>query len=101
MLLCSGKFVILFSEIFPLTGDITVREQRLMDFEVQHKIHLVVLAENRHQTAYARVAITLQDVNDNAPVFKQSYYRTAVWEGQIHNTYVMQVIILRFCFTMP
>uniref|UniRef100_A0A673FKM9 Protocadherin-16 n=1 Tax=Sinocyclocheilus rhinocerous TaxID=307959 RepID=A0A673FKM9_9TELE len=82
----------LCSEIFPLTGDITVREQRLMDFEVQHKIHLVVLAENGHQTAYARVAITLQDVNDNAPVFKQSYYRTAVWEGQIHNTYVMQVL---------
>uniref|UniRef100_A0A671K679 Protocadherin-16 n=1 Tax=Sinocyclocheilus anshuiensis TaxID=1608454 RepID=A0A671K679_9TELE len=81
-----------FSEIFPLTGDITVREQRLMDFEVQHKIHLVVLAEKGHQTAYARVAITLQDVNDNAPVFKQSYYRTAVWEGQIHNTYVMQVL---------
>uniref|UniRef100_A0A8C1VX50 Protocadherin-16 n=1 Tax=Cyprinus carpio TaxID=7962 RepID=A0A8C1VX50_CYPCA len=82
----------LFSEIFPLKGDITVREQGLMDFEVQHKIHLVVLAENGHQTSYARVAITLQDVNDNAPVFKQSYYRTAVWEGQIHNTYVMQVL---------
>ncbi|XP_016148051.1 protocadherin-23 [Sinocyclocheilus grahami] len=78
--------------INPITGDITVREQRLMDFEVQHKIHLVVLAEKGHQTAYARVAITLQDVNDNAPVFKQSYYRTAVWEGQIHNTYVMQVL---------
>uniref|UniRef100_A0A672NR65 Protocadherin-16 n=1 Tax=Sinocyclocheilus grahami TaxID=75366 RepID=A0A672NR65_SINGR len=93
IMLCSIKcFFLIFSEIFSLTGDITVREQRLMDFEVQHKIHLVVLAEKGHQTAYARVAITLQDVNDNAPVFKQSYYRTAVWEGQIHNTYVMQVL---------
>jgi len=79
-----------------LTGDITVKEQRLIDFEVQSKIYLVVLAENGHQTAYARVAITLQDINDNAPVFKQSYYRTAVWEGQIHNTYVMQVHIFGF-----
>ncbi|XP_039549970.1 protocadherin-23 [Pimephales promelas] len=78
--------------INPITGDITVKEQRLIDFEVQSKIYLVVLAENGHQTAYARVAITLQDINDNAPVFKQSYYRTAVWEGQIHNTYVMQVL---------
>ncbi|ROL53145.1 Protocadherin-16 [Anabarilius grahami] len=78
--------------INPITGDITVKEQRLIDFEVQFKIYLVVLAENGHQTAYARVAITLQDINDNTPVFKQSYYRTAVWEGQIHNTFVMQVL---------
>ncbi|KAI2668551.1 Protocadherin-23 [Labeo rohita] len=53
---------------------------------------ITVLAKNRHQTAYAKVAINLQDINDNAPVFKQSYYRTSVWEGQIHNTYVMQVL---------
>lgn len=74
------------------TGDIIVGEEKLLDFEVERKIHLVVLAENGQQTAYARVTITMQDVNDNAPVFKQSYYRTAVWEGQIHNTYVMQVL---------
>ncbi|XP_051560919.1 protocadherin-23 [Myxocyprinus asiaticus] len=78
--------------INPSTGDITVMEQRLLDFEVERKIHLVVLAENRHQTAYARVTINLLDVNDNVPVFKQSYYRTAVLEGQIHNTFVMQVL---------
>lgn len=86
---------------FALTGDITVREQRLLDFEVERKIYLVVLADNGHQTAYARVTITMQDVNDNAPVFKQSYYRSAVWEGQIHNTYVMQVKISSFCLAMP
>ncbi|KAA0722319.1 Protocadherin-23 Cadherin-27 [Triplophysa tibetana] len=74
------------------SGDITVREQRLLDFEVEHKVYLVVLADNGHQTAYARVTITMQDVNDNAPVFKQSYYRSAVWEGQMHNTFVMQVL---------
>ncbi|XP_072526719.1 protocadherin-23 [Salminus brasiliensis] len=82
--------------ISPSTGDITVREQNLLDFETERKIHLVVLAENGHQSAYARVTITLQDVNDNAPVFKQSYYRTAVWEGQIHNTYVMQVLAMDY-----
>ncbi|XP_030644108.1 LOW QUALITY PROTEIN: protocadherin-23 [Chanos chanos] len=73
------------------TGDITVRDQSLLDFEAQRKVHLVVLAENGQQTAHARLAVTLQDVNDNTPVFKQSYYRTAVWEGQLHNTYIMQV----------
>ncbi|KAL7855856.1 hypothetical protein AOLI_G00194600 [Acnodon oligacanthus] len=82
--------------INPNTGDITVREQTLLDFETEHKVHLVVLAENGHQSAYTRAIITLQDVNDNTPVFKQSYYRTAVWEGQIHNTYVMQVLAMDY-----
>lgn len=62
-----------------------------MDFEREREIHLVVLAENGRHSSHARVTVTLQDLNDNAPVFKQSYYRTAVWEGQIPNTYVMQV----------
>lgn len=53
----------------------------------------MVLAENGRHSGHARVTITLQDVNDNAPAFKQSYYRTAVWEGQIPNTYVMQVCV--------
>ncbi|KAI4901849.1 hypothetical protein NFI96_034596 [Prochilodus magdalenae] len=82
--------------INPNTGDVTVREQSLLDFETERKVHLVVLAENGHQSAYTRVAIALQDVNDNAPVFRQNYYRTAVWEGQIHNTYVMQVLAMDY-----
>ncbi|XP_060720172.1 protocadherin-23 isoform X1 [Tachysurus vachellii] len=74
------------------TGDITIRDQHLLDFEREHEFHLVVLAENGRHSSHARVTVTLQDLNDNAPVFKQSYYRTAVWEGQIPNTYVMQVL---------
>ncbi|KAK3507009.1 hypothetical protein QTP70_000327 [Hemibagrus guttatus] len=74
------------------TGDITVRDQLLLDFESEREVHLVVLAENGRHSSHARVTVTLQDLNDNAPVFKQSYYRTAVWEGQIPNTYVMQVL---------
>lgn len=54
-------------------------------------IQLVVLADNGLQTAHCRVSIDLLDVNDNAPVFEHSSYRTAVWEGQAHNTYIMQV----------
>ncbi|XP_076872540.1 protocadherin-23 [Brachyhypopomus gauderio] len=80
--------------IHPDTGDITVRDQSLLDFEMEHQVHLVVLAENGRQSAYARVSVTLQDVNDNTPVFKQSYYRTAVWEEQIHSTYVTQVLAM-------
>lgn len=73
------------------TGDITVKDQSCLNYESNKRVHLVVLAENGQQTTYARVTVNLLDVNDNAPTFKQAYYRTAVWEGQIHNTYVMQV----------
>ncbi|KAL2098180.1 hypothetical protein ACEWY4_007387 [Coilia grayii] len=76
--------------INPLTGDITIKDQSCLDYESDKRIHLVVLAENGQQTTYARVTVNLKDVNDNTPAFKQAYYRTAVWEGQIHNTYVMQ-----------
>lgn len=62
-----------------------------LDFELSPHIHLVVLADNGLQTTHCRVSINLLDMNDNAPRFEYSSYRTAVWEGQGHNTYVMQV----------
>ncbi|KAL1023495.1 hypothetical protein UPYG_G00041480 [Umbra pygmaea] len=75
------------------TGDITVRDQASLDYETNRIVHLVVLADSGPlHTAHCRVTITLQDVNDNTPTFEQSIYRTAVWEGQVHNTYVMQVL---------
>uniref|UniRef100_A0A8C9XCR9 Protocadherin-16 n=1 Tax=Sander lucioperca TaxID=283035 RepID=A0A8C9XCR9_SANLU len=73
------------------TGEIRVQKDNSLDFEVSPQIHLVVLADNGLQTAPCRVSISLLDVNDNAPVFEHSNYRTAVWEGQLHNTYIMQV----------
>ncbi|XP_045904089.1 protocadherin-23 isoform X2 [Micropterus dolomieu] len=73
------------------TGEIRVQKDNSLDFEVSPQIQLVVLADNGLQTAHCRVSISLLDVNDNAPVFERSNYRTAVWEGQVHNTYVMQV----------
>ncbi|MGH0151366.1 UNVERIFIED_CONTAM: hypothetical protein FKN15_020115 [Acipenser sinensis] len=72
------------------TGDISIKDHKSLDFEMQDKIHLVVLAENTWKTVHCRITITIQDVNDNPPRFEQSYYKTAVWEGQIHNTYIMQ-----------
>uniref|UniRef100_A0A667XAH2 Cadherin domain-containing protein n=1 Tax=Myripristis murdjan TaxID=586833 RepID=A0A667XAH2_9TELE len=62
-----------------------------LDFETSRQIQLVVLADNGLQTAHCRVFISLLDINDNAPVFEHSSYRTSVWEGQIYNTYIMQV----------
>ncbi|XP_074485681.1 protocadherin-23 [Sebastes fasciatus] len=73
------------------TGEIRVQKDNSLDFEVSPQIQLVVLADNGLQTAHCRVSISLLDMNDNAPVFEHSSYRTAVWEGQVHNTYIMQV----------
>ncbi|KAM3623277.1 uncharacterized protein V6R79_009482 [Siganus canaliculatus] len=73
------------------TGEIRVQKDNSLDFELSPEIQLVVLADNGLQTAHCRVSIVLQDVNDNAPAFERSSYRTAVWEGQALNTYVTQV----------
>ncbi|KAK7878164.1 hypothetical protein WMY93_031210 [Mugilogobius chulae] len=73
------------------TGEIRVQKDNSLDFELSASIQLVVLADSGLQSAHCRVSISLQDVNDNAPVFEHNSYRTAVWEGQVHNTYVMQV----------
>ncbi|MEQ2184840.1 hypothetical protein GOODEAATRI_012168, partial [Goodea atripinnis] len=72
-------------------GEIRVQKENSLDFEVCPHIQLVVLAEDGLYTAYCRVSIVLLDVNDNTPLFELSSYRTAVWEGQVRTTYVMQV----------
>ncbi|XP_020495326.2 protocadherin-23 [Labrus bergylta] len=86
----SGNENLIFS-ISRHTGEIRVQKDNSLDFEVSPQIQLVVLADNGLRTAHCRVSISLLDVNDNAPVFEHSSYRTAVWEGQVQNTYIMQV----------
>ncbi|XP_042663784.1 protocadherin-23 [Tyto alba] len=80
----------LFS-IHPITGAITVKEPKFLDYEVKNKIHLSVLAENSLNSVLCGVTILIQDVNDNIPKFEQSYYRTSVWEGQSPKADIIQV----------
>lgn len=77
--------------LFCVAGEIRVQKDNSLDFEVSPQVQLVVLADNGLQTAHCKVSVHLLDVNDNPPVFEHSSYRTAVWEGQSHNTYIMQV----------
>ncbi|NWX60218.1 PCD23 protein, partial [Promerops cafer] len=37
------------------------------------------------------MTVLIQDVNDNAPKFEQSYYKASVWEGQSPKTDIIQV----------
>uniref|UniRef100_K7G291 Cadherin domain-containing protein n=1 Tax=Pelodiscus sinensis TaxID=13735 RepID=K7G291_PELSI len=77
--------------IHPITGELIVKEPKSLDHEIKSKVHLAVLAENGLNSALCEVTVWVQDVNDNAPKFEQSSYKTSVWEGQIYNTYVMQI----------
>ncbi|NXM60853.1 PCD23 protein, partial [Illadopsis cleaveri] len=38
------------------------------------------------------MTVLIQDVNDNAPKFEQSYYKASVWEGQSPKTDIIQVL---------
>ncbi|XP_052633680.1 protocadherin-23 [Harpia harpyja] len=77
--------------IHPITGAITVKEPKFLDYEVKNKIHLSVLAENSLNSALCGVTVLIQDVNDNVPKFEQSYYKASVWEGQSPKTDIIQV----------
>ncbi|XP_068260197.1 protocadherin-23 [Nyctibius grandis] len=77
--------------IHPITGAITVKKPKFLDYEVKNKIHLSVLAENSLNSALCRVTVLIQDVNDNVPRFEQSSYKASVWEGQSPKTDIIQV----------
>ncbi|XP_054489806.2 protocadherin-23 [Agelaius phoeniceus] len=77
--------------IHPVTGTITVKEPKYLDYEDKRKIHLTVVAENSFNSVFCGVTVLIQDVNDNIPKFEQSYYRTSIWEGQSPKTDIIQV----------
>ncbi|XP_072580991.1 protocadherin-23 [Vulpes vulpes] len=73
------------------SGELTVKEPKFLDFEVRNEVQLIVLAESRGQKAYSKVAVVIQDVNDNLPCFEQSIYQVSVSEGQVYNAHIIQV----------
>ncbi|XP_035180245.1 protocadherin-23 [Oxyura jamaicensis] len=77
--------------IHPITGTITVKEPKFLDYEVKNKVHLSVLAENSLDSVLCGVTILIQDVNDNVPKFEQSCYKTLVWEGQTAKTDIIRI----------
>ncbi|KAM3671958.1 protocadherin-23 [Ammospiza maritima maritima] len=77
--------------IHPVTGTITVKDPKYLDYEDKCKIHLTVVAENSFRSVFCGVTVLIQDVNDNTPKFEQSYYKASVWEGQSPKTDIIQV----------
>ncbi|XP_053314421.1 protocadherin-23 [Spea bombifrons] len=74
-----------------VTGELKVKDPTFLDFELRNKMNLVVSAETHTFVIYCSVLILIQDVNDNPPVFDRSHHITSVLEGQVHNTFIIQV----------
>uniref|UniRef100_A0A8C3MS99 Uncharacterized protein n=1 Tax=Geospiza parvula TaxID=87175 RepID=A0A8C3MS99_GEOPR len=77
--------------IHPVTGTVTVKDPKYLDYEDKCKIHLTVVAENSFNSVFCGVTVLIQDVNDNTPKFEQSYYTASIWEGQGPKTDIIQV----------
>nr|AAR10443.1 cadherin protein [Homo sapiens] len=73
------------------SGQLTVKEPKFLDFEVRNEVQLIVLAESSGHRAYCKVAVLIQDENDNSPCFEQSIYQASVSESQLYNAHVIQV----------
>ncbi|XP_030782164.1 protocadherin-23 [Rhinopithecus roxellana] len=73
------------------SGQLTVKEPKFLDFEVRNEVQLIVLAESSGHRAYCKVAVLIQDENDNSPCFEQSVYQASVSEGEFYNARVIQV----------
>ena len=79
---------------FPLTGRITVKDNRKLDYESTDKLRLIVVGSSESQRevfGYTTVWINLKDMNDNPPRFTQDRYTSSVWENNNRGTYVTQV----------
>ncbi|XP_074087674.1 protocadherin-23 [Macrotis lagotis] len=73
------------------TGELTVKEPTFLDFEIRNEITLIILAESDGDKTHCKVAVLIEDMNDNVPVFQPSTYQASVSEGQPFNTQIMQI----------
>ncbi|KAM4697236.1 protocadherin-16 [Discoglossus pictus] len=74
------------------TGQITVLEPSLLDYETNPRHRLVIQAETPQYFSFATVTVTLQDINDNAPRFQLLHYTAHIWEAQADGSHVAQVL---------
>jgi|SRR6218665_213997 len=73
-------------------GLITVLDPRKLDFELNPRLRLIVIATAGSAYDYTTIWINLKDVNDNAPRFSQHRYTSSVWEDNLPGTFVTQVM---------
>lgn len=77
-------------QIEPISGNVTV--VGALDRETQDEYLIRIAAIDGSWRAETLLTITIQDLNDNAPQFEQSFYSFNVAEGKEHVAYVGQVM---------
>ncbi|XP_056408915.1 protocadherin-16 [Hyla sarda] len=87
----SGNEIGAFS-ISPNTGQITVLQPTLLDFEANPRHKLVIQAETTQHYAFTAVTILLQDANDNTPRFQLPSYTAYIREGLAGGSLLIQVL---------
>ncbi|EEB19942.1 conserved hypothetical protein [Pediculus humanus corporis] len=90
----TGNVNNLFS-LDPHSGEITVTDKKNglnMTGVSNNVIELVVQATDGKYSSNATVSITVNDVNNNAPVFQESQYHATILENSMRNTEVQSVI---------
>ncbi|KAK5650802.1 hypothetical protein RI129_001831 [Pyrocoelia pectoralis] len=73
---------------------ITVRDSRLLDYEVRHTVQCVILAKqlgSENNTISAPLIVTLNDVNDIPPRFNQMKWHSSILESAEIGTSVLTV----------
>ncbi|CAH1246628.1 CDH23 [Branchiostoma lanceolatum] len=76
--------------------NIRVRNSRLLDYEMLQSVQFKVIAREdvaaEHFSSNATVLVTLEDTNDNSPVFNQSKYDLSVAENSPDGTSVGKIM---------
>ncbi|KAM5193481.1 protocadherin-23 [Mantella aurantiaca] len=75
------------------TGELKVRKSLSLDSEAICKMNLVIAATSSTSVAYCAVSVSIQDKNDNVPVFDRDHHVASVLEGQSYNLLVIQVFV--------
>ena len=73
------------------TGQITVRNPTLIDFEAQTTHNIAVLAKGPTSTGVGSCLVTIQDDNDNRPQFTASSYNLVLYENLYPGQRLLQV----------
>ncbi|NXW71647.1 PCD23 protein, partial [Hirundo rustica] len=75
-----------------VTGSIITTKALDRETKTQYTFRAVASDCSTHVPRSTTVmTVLIQDVNDNAPKFEQSYYKASVWEGQSPKTDIIQV----------
>ncbi|XP_075054561.1 protocadherin-16 [Mixophyes fleayi] len=78
--------------INPSTGQITVRQPALLDYEQSSRHKLVIQGETTQHYTFTTVTVLLQDANDNAPRFQLPHYTAYIREAQADGNRIIQVL---------